>query len=357
MKTLKKSLSLILVVALVLAALTGCGQTNTNTSNDNTVPGDPNIDEKGYYKTPVVTIKCATSTNPTSMPATAAIEKFCNDVFEESKGKIKIEFYPNATLGSDADTNKSVMDGTLEMGLVSLSNISGYTKLLDCVQTPFLINNYSIMDKVYRSSELRTLMDAAGEAANLKILGIYEYGIRHIANVIRPIEKMEDLKGLKIRAVTSDMIVQCMSAIGANATPLAYKEVYSALQSKTIDGEEINYTSVWAEKHYEVIKYFTEIGLWPYPALLIVNPAFWNGLAAEDQAVITKCAEKALDYNMQTAKDYEDTAIKGMTEAGVQVYKIEDVKPFQDATKDIADGIKNSDPRVKAFVDMVQGLN
>lgn len=350
MKKLTKVFSLVMVAALLLTCLAGCGTPNNATPENNSNEGN-------VAPVEVITIRCATSTNPTSMPATAAIERFCKEVTEKSNGHLKVEFYPNGTLGGDADTNKSVMDGTLEMGLVSLSNISGYTKLLDCVQTPFMINNYKIMDTVYRSKELRTLMDAAGEAANLKILGIYEYGIRHIANVIRPIEKMEDLKGLKIRAVTSDMIVQCMSAIGANATPLAYKEVYSALQNKTIDGEEINFTSVWAERHYEVIKYFTEIGLWPYPALLIVNPTFWKGLSAEDQALITECAEKALDYNMQTAAEYEKTAIDGMTKAGVQVTKIEDITPFQKATQSIADGIKASDPRVKAFIDMVQGLN
>lgn len=360
---LKKVLSLVMAMVMCLG-LVACGAASTTPpakeekpAQESTTPEEKPAEKEddGWYETPEIVIRCATGTSPT-MPATAAVQKWCETITERTKNRISVEFYPNRALGADADIIPQVMNGTIEMCLMSLSNVSSFTTLLDCVQTPFLLTDYNKMEAAYKSDELRTLLDAAGEATGLTMLSIYEYGIRHIANNVRPIETMDDLSGLKIRAVTSQMIVDCLSSIGANATPLGYSEVYSALESNVIDGEEINYTSVWSEKHYEVVKYFTEIGLWPYPGILVVNEAFFETLSAEDQQLFWDVAAECLDYNIESILEIEETAIAGMTEAGVEVNEIADKTPLVEATAHIRDQLAASDERVAAFIDMAAAI-
>jgi TRAP-type C4-dicarboxylate transport system substrate-binding protein len=148
-----------------------------------------------------------------------------------------------------------------------------------------------------------------------------------------------------------------MELLGANPTPLNYGEVYTALQNKVIDGEEINITSLYAMKHYETIKYVSEIGMYPFPTLIVFNLDFWNSLPSEDQTLILEGFEQGKNNLFaEYLPNFEDKAKAECEKAGLEFNLIEDKKSFIGKVKPVYDDYIGRDPKIKAFIEMMEGL-
>lgn len=221
----------------------------------------------------------------------------------------------------------------------------------ELLQLPFLLNTYEKEFAAVRTPEFQAITKAIEEEFNIKILGIYEFGIRHLANNRNPINSLADLQGLKVRVVPSNLILDTMNLLGTNPTPMAYGEVYAALQNRVIDGLEINWTSVYSEKFYEQLKYMSEIALFPFPAIYAVNLDFWNSLSAEEQEIFLRAADEAMDENLRIMYEVETKAKEYALENGVAVNQITDIKPFVDVVQPLYDKYTAMDPLMKAFVE------
>ncbi|HHV79543.1 MAG TPA: TRAP transporter substrate-binding protein [Firmicutes bacterium] len=350
---MKRLVAIVVVMVLAVSFISGCG------AGSGTKPAQP--------AQPAQSAQPSTSQQPgqitlrlghaaqTSHPFHIATQKFVELVAQKSNGKIKIEVFPARQLGDDGELLEQVMKGTLDMGVISSSTFSKYTPLLDTLQLPFLLSTYDKEYKAITSNEAKELLKGL-ESLKIKGLAIYEGGIRHFANNVRPITKPEDLKGLKLRVVPSNLIRNSVQALGANPNPMAYGEVYSALQTKVIDGEEINLTSIYSEKHYEVLKYVTLIGLWPFPAANVMNLDKFNSLSKEDQKILEDSAWESIEYAIKELTNLEKTATKAIQDNKVQVNEVKDLAPFQAKVTSIWDEYAAKDPAIKKFVDMAKTL-
>lgn len=335
---MKKRIMYPLLVLLILSlTLSGCSSTKNEKTNKEQI---------------TLTLGAA---GQTSLPAIAATERFIKLVAEKSNNRIQIKFFPSRQLGDDDQLLEQIMVGALDMGSISTSSFSKFSPLLDTLQLPFLLGTYEKEKAAIQSKEMQDIYKGL-EPLKLKTLSVYDNGIRHIANVKRPINQMSDLKGLKLRVPGSTLLLSSMSALGANPTPMAYGEIYTGLQTKVIDGEEINLTSIYSEKHYEVLDYVSTIGLWPFPAALTMNIDSFNKLSPEDQKILQECADEGLEYNMGLFAEKEKTAIDTMEKAGVKVNNIENKEPFINATAKIYKQYTDKNPLIKNFVDMAQNL-
>lgn len=301
-----------------------------------------------------ITVRMGASTQD-SMPTTIAAKKFCEEIARKTDGRIVIDFYPARQLGDDTELAEQIMDGMLETAVVSTPIFSGYTPLLDSLQIPFLLGTYEKEYKALTSPEMQAIY-AGLEEFNIKTLTVFENGIRHLANNVRPINKPEDLQGLKLRVVPSTLILDAVKSIGGNPTPMAYGEVYTALQNKVVDGEEINLTSIASEKHYEVVKYVSKIGFWPFPGALMINLEFFNSLSPEDQRIFQETADECLKYNHEVIAAAETRAMELIAGANGEVNEITDHAPFVEATRHIREQYAKKDPAIAAFIDMAEDL-
>jgi len=333
----KKAMYPLLLLLILSLTLSGCSSNKNEKAN------------KGQ-----ITLTLGAAGQP-SLPAIAATEKFIKLVAEKSNNRIQIKFFPSRQLGDDDQLLEQIMVGALDMGSISTSSFSKFTPLLETLQLPFLLGTYEKEKKAIQSKEMQDIYKGL-EPLKLKTLSVYDNGIRHIANVKRPINQMSDLKGLKLRVPGSQLLLGSVRALGANPTPMAYGEIYTGLQTKVIDGEEINLTSIYSEKHYEVLDYVSTIGLWPFPAALTMNIDSFNKLSPEDQKILQECANEGLEYNMGLFVEKEKVALEAMEKAGVKVNNIENKKPFIDATASIYNKYTVKDPLIKNFVDMAQNL-
>lgn len=226
---------------------------------------------------------------PQDYPTTQAAYKFAEMVSEKTNGRIQIDVYYGAQLGDEKSVIEQLQFGAIDFTRVSISPLSEFDKSLNILQLPYL---YKDADQMWRvlDGELGEKFLSNVSSSNLIGLSWFDAGARNFYNSKRPVTKLADLKGLKIRVQESQMMMGMVAAVGANATPMAYGEVYSALQTGVIDGAENNWPSFESTSHYEVSKYYVLDEHTRVPEMQMISKKTWEKLSAEDQKIIKECA-------------------------------------------------------------------
>ena len=236
---------------------------------------------------------------------------------------------------------------------------SQYSEFLEAVQLPFLITSYAAEYKSMKSPEFLALVAEIEKELDIKYISFAENGIRHFGTIPRPIAKVEDMKGLKIRIVPNNMLQKTISVLGANPTSIPYTEVFSALQNGVIDGEEVNITSAGSQKHYEVLKYISEIGMYCFPATYWMNGKFYRSLAPADFELIKTVFEEGTEkcFN-EFLPEIEAAFKKECEDGGVRFNVIEGAEKqrFIDLVKPLHEEIAGHDPKIAAFIKMAGQL-
>ncbi|MCR4440636.1 MAG: TRAP transporter substrate-binding protein DctP [Peptococcaceae bacterium] len=350
---MKKVLALIIICGLLLSLITGCGSQSapkTTTPEKTQATGKADFSKK-------VELKWAITGAPNQ--GSSQMDQYCINLIEErSGGAIKIKYFPNGVLGNNADTLNQVMDGSLDITGGDIATVSAYTDLLEAFQLPFLIDNYEKEWKIVQSKEWKDLLNAASEKmGNAYIFSTSEFGMRHFATISKPIKKMADLKGLKLRCASSKLIMQAMKDIGANPITIPFTELYSALQNRVVDGEEINITSVAMQKHYEVIKYMSLIGMYPYVSLNIASKEVMDSLPEGYWKLIQECmAEAEKWYYTKTLYEWEKQARETCEKNGVVFNTIEDPEKFKEACAHLYNEYAAKDPKIDAFIKLAKSI-
>ena len=269
-------------------------------------------------------------------PTMQAMKVFAKDVDAGSKGKIKVELYPNAQLGGDRELCEGVQMGTIQMAIPSTSALAGFDKRIQVLDLPYLFTTRkAAFDAV--DGELGQKLNTYLSKKGFEVLGYQENGFRHVTNSKRPIKTPADLKGLKIRTMENPMHIAFFKELGANPTPMSWGELYTALQQGTVDAEENPYAMIDDGKFYEVQKYVSETGHVFSYEILIANKKFMDKLPADLRKVVVDAAHKAI-MTQRASLEKEEAAFKAkVTKAGLTANELtpEQKKPFVEATKKV----------------------
>ena len=357
---MKKKIAMLLALALCLTmALTACGGGNNSTPPAAANPGSTADNSDAAAASNPVTIVMG-NYGSSAMPPYFADQDAISYIQEQSGGTITFEYSADGVLGSEFDMIQQVMDGTIQCVILSSSTFSTYTNLMEVFQLPFLITDYDLEYKALTSEAAQAIYDKVGEDLGVKIVAVQENGIRHFANDVRPIQTLADMKGLKLRIVPSNMLTEVMTNLGASPMTVAYNEVYSALQNKVVDGEEINLTSIYAMKHYEQLDYVSTIGMYPFPSFVVYNLAFWNSLSPEQQEILVAGHTKGSENLFSTyLPEYEEEAIAAVEASGTAINTIEgDARQeFINVAMPTWDSYRDIDPLIAGFIDAVQAMS
>ncbi len=345
----KRILALALSLLMMGSLLTGCG----DSSGGNTVQSDGGAEgEKATAEQPLkLTYATAEQAN---MAAGQTSYWVVDQIESRSEGAIDIDHIGESQLGTDGDLIVQLMDGTLDIVAVGTSAFSTYTTLFDAVQAPFLLNGYEDEYKLFTSQEFMDIVAEVEETFDIKFLGFSENGFRQFATVDHPITCVDDVKGLKLRVINTNLLTNYMSALGANPTSLAYTEVYSALQNKVIDGEEINVSSCASQKHYDVINYLSIANMYCFPATYWMSGNTYRSISEEDFNLIKECfmdgAERCFDTLLY---ELDEQFLQECIDAGVEVNYIEGeaLEEFQEIAEPFLEEARESDPKVAAMID------
>jgi TRAP-type transport system periplasmic protein len=274
------------------------------------------------------TFKLGTATAPDHAYNVAA-RKFAELVAQRTGNKVKIDTYPATQLGSERDMIEGLQLGTVDFVVTSTGPVGGFVPKMFVVDLPFLFRDREHAYKVLDGQIGKGLLDALS-VKEIKGLAFWENGFRQITNNIRPIEKPEDLKGIKIRTMENKIHLAAFRAFGASPTPMAWGEVYTALQQGTIDGQENPIAIVSTSKLFEVQKYLALTGHFYSPALLLMSIKAYNLLPEDTRKIILDTAVECAAFERNLLRDDEAKQLEELKAKGMQV-TTPSKKPFQDA--------------------------
>ena len=251
-------------------------------------------------------------------PTTKAAVKMAEIVKEKTQGRITIEVYDSAQLGDEKSVIEQIQFGGIDMARVSLSPLSEFDKSLNVLQLPYLYRDSAHMWKVLEGPIGQKLLKGI-ESKGIVGLSWFDAGARNFYNSKKAVNKIEDLAGLKIRVQESAMMMDMVKALGANPTPMAYGEVYSALQTGVIDGAENNWPSYESTSHYEVAKYFVLDEHNRVPEPQIISKKTWDKLSDADKKIIQDAALESAKVERQLWAEREKASEKKVRDAGCTI--------------------------------------
>ena len=254
-----------------------------------------------------------------------------NDLLQErTKGELKLKLFPDSTLGNAQAMISGVRGGTIDMEMSGSNNFAGLSPVMNLLDVPFLFRDTAHAHKTL-DGKVGDDLKASLEGKGLKVLAYWENGWRDVTNSRAPVKTPADLKGLKIRTNNSPMNIAAFKVFGANPIPMPFAEVYTGLETRTIDAQEHPINVVWSAKFFEVQKFLSLTHHAYSPLLVVINKAKFDGLSPEFQQALVSSAQEAGNYQRKLVAEDQQKIIDGMKEAGVEVITDLDRKAFSDA--------------------------
>ena len=246
-----------------------------------------------------------------------------------SGGRMQVEMYPNGQLGSERELVELVQIGSLDITKVSASPLESFVPLMKVFSLPYVFRSREHYLAVLDSGPGHHLLDAVS-TARLKGLGYYDAGSRSFYSVDAPIQSPADLKGRKIRVMNSQTAVRMIEAMGGSATPIAWGELYTALQQGVVDGAENNPPVFFLSRHYETAKYYSLNEHTTVPDVLLMSLRSWNSLDARQQEWLQRAVDDSVVLQRRLWLEATERALDAVEQAGVTVVRPEQ-GPFRDA--------------------------
>ena len=274
--------------------------------------------------------------NPKGHPIVTGMEKFAEIVAAKSGGKMKVNLFPGGVLGGDQANVSALQGGTLEIVSLNSGILASQAKEFGIYDFPFMFATPKEADAVV-DGPFGRMMHARLESKGIVGLAYWELGFRQLTNSRRPINKVDDIAGLKLRVIPNAINVDWVKALGANPTPLAFPEVYAALDQKAIDGQENPLTVINANKFYEVQKHVALTNHQYNPQSVIFSKKVWDTLPEGNRKILNDAAHEAAQFQRQASREAAGAALDNLKKNGMQVTELSgaELAKFRDKMKPV----------------------
>jgi TRAP-type transport system periplasmic protein len=254
-------------------------------------------------------------------PNGKGVEVMAKCAADKSGGKIKITGFWGGALGGDLQAAQALRSGTQEMVVTSTSPLVGILPEIGVFDLPFLISSEKEADQLL-DGEFGKFISDKMPAVGLVNLAYWENGFRNATNSKQPIKKWEDFQGVKMRVMQNPIFLDTFKNMGANAVPMNFGEVFAALETRTIDGQENPFVTIETSKMNEVQKYLSVTRHAYTPFMVLFSKKIWDGYSPEEQKVLTDCATQARDVQRQTNRELNQKSFASLREKGMQVNEL-----------------------------------
>lgn len=338
---MKKFITHVLAFSMIAATLVGCG------SKPAPAPAEPvsNTTEAPAVETPVASDKPSynfkyAELNPDGHIMDECADKFAELVAEKSGGRITIDVYPAGQLGDEKTVYQTLQmgGGAIDMTRGNTNSLSDFgVKKLTLFGLPFIFRDREHLWNVVNSEIGESYLKEPQEAG-IGMVGLFylDEGSRNFFTTAKnPVSTIEDFKGKKLRVPTTDLMSDTVSAMGVQSTPISFSELYSALQSGTVDGAEQPHSGYASNKLYEVAPNYILTGHTYSPSIILMSEESWNKLDAEDQALIMEAAKETEKWNKENIEQLDTELLQQIKDAGANVVEVPDKTPYIEAVKDV----------------------
>ncbi|WP_339285498.1 TRAP transporter substrate-binding protein [Oceanobacillus sp. FSL K6-3682] len=273
----------------------------------------------GSTELDVITLRAAHS-KAWNHPVSQGIDKFAELVEEKSDGEIIIETYHDGLIGDDREVIESAQRGSIAFASSSTPNMTSFTNYFTAWDLPYIFEN---KEEVYKAidGEPGDIVRAEMEKSGFKVIFFPDYGFRQIVNNTKAIEKPSDLDGMKIRTTNSRIEQADFTALGASPTPVAWSEVFTALQQGTVDGEGNTYSLLWDSKHQEVLSHAAEVNYNYSSDILVMNKDLYEELEPYQQEIIMEAGQEAMEWQRVVATERDEEAKQQFIDYGIEIYE------------------------------------
>ena len=342
---MKKGLISKILVFMVLTtfSLTGCGDSNATSENSG---------EK-------ITIKLAGSV-PDDHPITQGNFKFKELLEERTDGRFEVEVYPAGQLGSNREFYEACQNGNVQMAEAGAVILAAFTDKFKFMQMPYLFNSSESVQNFLNSEIGQQMCDEIGEETGLLPVAFYENGWQAVTNSKKEIHSPADLKGLKIRTQENNILLKIYETMGANPMPMAFTELFTAMQQKTVDGQVNPILIADTGNYYEVQSYLTDVNAVYDLASLVINKDFFDSLSEEDQITVKECAKEACEYQLKASSERSKQSEEKMKDLIKITYLTDEERAaFKDITLPVYDWFRESgvEPNLDQYLEAIKISN
>jgi tripartite ATP-independent transporter DctP family solute receptor len=336
---MKRILALVLTTALVISTLAACGQSNQPATTPATTDPAGTEQTAEPANLPSYTLKYA-ELNPDGHIMAECGNYFANLVKEKSEGRITIEVFPAAQLGDEKTMYQSIQmgGGAIDIGRGNTNALGDFgINKLTLFGLPFIFRDrehlWSVLNSPIGAEFLREPQEAGSSMVGLFYM---DEGSRHFFTTKDiTIDSLASFKGLKLRVPTTDLMSDTANALGVQSTPISFSELYSALQTGTVQGAEQPFAGYYSNKFYEVAPNLALTGHTYSPSIVLMSESVWNNLDVDAQNIIMEAAKETEIYNKQSIEELDNQLKTDIAAAGANIIEIPDKTPFIDATKDV----------------------
>lgn len=312
-----RTIAILIVLTLMIGSLaTGCGSKPADQANQSAKP---------------VSFKIALAAN-TGSALEKDLQEFKRLVEAKSNGRIKVETFPDAQLGSEIANQQSLQAGALQMACIS-SSLPTIVPQLDVFDLPYLIKNRKQVENLIASPVFGEIQKMV-EAKSLVLVGFTENGFRHITNNKRPIVKPEDLSGLKIRTPNAPSRLLTFKALKANPTPIPFSELFQALQQGVVDGQENPLSQIEGTRMYETQKFLSLSSHVYTPMYYLASKVWWDGLHADDKKILLEAGKELGTFSRKQGEKNDKELAEVLKQKGMLVNDT-DFNAFRQATGEV----------------------
>ncbi|KAA0684213.1 TRAP transporter substrate-binding protein [Roseomonas genomospecies 6] len=250
-----------------------------------------------------------------------AVKFFVEEMSKRSGGKLKVKGFADASLGSDIQMQNALIGGAQEMMVGSTATLVGIVKDFAVFDLPFLFNNEQEADAVFDGPFGQKLAAKLNEKGLVGLV-YWENGFRNLTNSKRPVEKVEDLKGIKLRVMQNPVYIDMFNSFGANAVPLSFSELFTAMETGTVDGQENPVTTIQSSKFYEVQKYLTISKHVYSPWIVLASKRWYDGLSNDERTIINEAAAASRDFERKDSREASKQSIAYLKDKGMQINEL-----------------------------------
>ncbi len=296
----------------------------------------------------------AADTHADGYPTVEAVKYMGTLLSDWTGGRLGIKMFAGRQLGEEKDTIEQTIVGAIDINRVNLAPLNGIVPETAIPALPYIFRSTEHMYKVM-DGEIGQEILGALEKHGMVGLAFYDSGARSFYNSVRPIRSPADMKGMKIRVQNSDLFVATMEALGANATPMEFGQVFEALKTGVIDGAENNWPSYESTRHFEVAKYYTLDQHSLSPEVLVMSKITWDKLSATDQSLIRKAAALSVPVMRELWNARVESSRAKVKAAGNEIIEDVDKQPFIDAMGPVYERFAGT-PELKSLVERIQAV-
>jgi tripartite ATP-independent transporter DctP family solute receptor len=259
--------------------------------------------------------------NNTDHPTSIGTRKFAELVAAKSGGKLQVKEFPSSQLGNELQMQSALQGGVQEMMAPAPTSLAGIVKEFGLLDFPFIVSNYKQADALIDGPLGRALLAKLPEKG-LVGLGFFDLGFRNVTNSKRPITKPEDLAGLKLRVIPNPVFLETFRTFKANPVPMPFAELYPALETRAVDGQENPFSVILSNKFFEVQKFLSQTNHVYAPLVILVSKSFWDKLSPAEQKILQDAAIEARDFQRQVSREAAGKSLAELKAKGMQVNEL-----------------------------------